>query len=251
MQGMGQAMKTEISWNFLGLTVAWLTAGAVLLEWPQYASLATFAFVLLGWIVSLCLHEYAHAATASAFGDHTITERGYLTLNPVHYFRGASSLILPVIALIMGGIALPGGAVLIRNDLVRQRWQRSVVALAGPVTTLICAFLAYAGALVSADTPLLADALLLLAFFELMAFVLNILPVPGLDGFAAINPWLPRALTSTIPPQVGGLIMVGLLLGVFFYGAHIIFPIMRAITDLFGIDLSPVGRGFERFRFWG
>ncbi|HVZ28885.1 MAG TPA: site-2 protease family protein [Asticcacaulis sp.] len=244
-------MKTEISWNFLGLVAAWLAAGVALFEWPQWISVATFAFVLIGWIVSLCLHEYAHAATASAFGDHTIVDRGYLTLNPVHYFRGASSLILPVIALIMGGIALPGGAVIVRNDLVPKPWQQSLIALAGPLTTLACAIAAYAAALyLSSELPALFDAFMLLAFFELMAFVLNMLPVPGLDGFAAVKPWLPKALTNAIPPQVGGLIMVGMLLAVFFYGAHVIFPIMRAITDLFGIDMSPVGRGFDRFHFW-
>lgn len=244
-------MKTEISWNFLGLIAAWSAAAVALVTLPEWAPLATFLFVLLGWVISLCLHEYAHAASATAFGDHTITDRGYLTLNPAHYFRGASSLILPVIALIMGGIALPGGAVIIRNDLIQRRWQRSLIALAGPLTTLVCAIVAYAAALpLSVGTPLLFDALMLLAFFELMAFVLNMLPVPGLDGFAMVTPWLPKSLTNAIPPQIGGLIMVGMLLAVFFYGQHIIFPIMRAITDLFGIDLSPVGRGFDRFQFW-
>jgi Zn-dependent protease len=253
MQDMGQAMKTEISWNFLGLVAAWVAAAAVLYTWPEGVRIATFAFVLIGWVLSLCLHEYAHAATASVFGDYTVAERGYLTLNPVHYFRGASSLALPVIALILGGIALPGGAVVIRNDLVQKPWQRSLIAVAGPLTTLACAIVSYfasLGLVGNPDAGALAVGFLLLAFFELMAFVLNMLPVPGLDGFAMVKPWLSKALTDAVPPQVGGLIMVGMLLAVFFYGAHIIFPIMHAITDLFGIDMSPVGRGFDRFQFW-
>ncbi|MBW8735532.1 MAG: site-2 protease family protein, partial [Asticcacaulis sp.] len=139
-------MKTEISWTFLGLVAAWLVSGLGLVAYPQFAGLGTFVFVLLGWIISLCLHEYAHAATASAFGDTTIADSGYLTLNPRHYFTGAQSLILPVLAVIFGGIALPGGAVMIRNDLIRTRWQRSVVALSGPFVTLVCTLLAYAAA---------------------------------------------------------------------------------------------------------
>ncbi len=123
-------MKTDISWNFLGLCAACLLAAAGLLMVPQLAPIETFLFVLLGWLVSLCLHEYAHAAFAYAFGDHSIEERRYLSLDPILYFRG-SSLILPLVALISGGIALPGGAVLIRTDLIRKRWQQSVVALAG------------------------------------------------------------------------------------------------------------------------
>jgi len=242
-------MKTEISWTFIGLVAAWLASGAGLIAYPQYAGIATFVFVLLGWIISLCLHEYAHAATASAFGDTSIADSGYLTLNPRHYFTGAHSLILPVLAVVLGGIALPGGAVTIRHDLIHRRWQQSLVALAGPFATLVCTFLAYAGAQY-AGQGLLADALILLTFFELMAFVLNMLPVPGLDGFAALRPWLPRAMGAAIPPQVGGLIMVAGLIAVFFYGYHIIIPIMRVVADATGLDLHPVGRAMDRFHLW-
>ncbi len=242
-------MKTEISWTFLGLVAAWLASGLALIAYSQFAGAGTFVFVLLGWIISLCLHEYAHAATASAFGDTTIADSGYLTLNPRHYFTGAHSLILPVLAVVFGGIALPGGAVMIRNDLIRTRWQQSVVALSGPFATLACTILVYAAARYVGE-GLLADALILLTFFELMAFVLNILPVPGLDGFAAVRPWLPKGVGRAIPPQVGGLITVAGLIAVFFYGYHIIIPIMRVVADATGLDLQPVGRAMDRFHFW-
>ena len=246
---MAAVMKTEISWTFLGLVAVWLVSGLGLAVYPQYAGIATFVFVLLGWIISLCLHEYAHAATASAFGDTSIADSGYLTLNPRHYFTGAHSLILPVLAVIFGGIALPGGAVVIRNDLIRKPWQQSLVALAGPFTTLVCTLATYAAAQCVGDGRL-SDALILLTFFELMAFVLNMLPVPGLDGFAALRPWLPKSIGAMIPPQVGGLIVVAGLIAVFFYGYHIIGPIMRVIADATGLDLHPVGRAMDRFHFW-
>jgi Zn-dependent protease len=246
---MAAVMKTEISWTFLGLIALWVVSGLGLVSFPGLAGVETFVFVLLGWIISLCLHEYAHAATASAFGDTSIADSGYLTLNPRHYFTGAHSLALPVLAVIFGGIALPGGAVMIRNDLIRKPWQQSLVALAGPFTTLICTMIAYAGAQYAGE-GLLGDALILLTFFELMAFVLNMLPVPGLDGFAAIRPWLPKTIGAMIPPQVGGLIMVAGLIAVFFYGYHIINPIMRAIADATGLNLYPAGRAMDRFHFW-
>ncbi len=244
-------MKTEISWNFLGLCAACLAAAVGLLVWPQFASVETFAFVLLGWLVSLCLHEYAHARFAFAFGDHTIEERRYLSLDPILYFRG-SSLILPLIALVSGGIALPGGAVLIRTDLIRKRWQQSVVALAGPVTTLLCGLIAYGVAQVvgiGEITAMLRDALILLVFFELMAFVLNILPVPGLDGFAAIRPWLPKGLPR-LPARFGGIVSLVMLAVVFFYGYRIIYPAIDFIAGVTGMDLSGVSRAFDRFHFW-
>ncbi len=247
-------MKTEISWNFIGLVAAFGGAGAALIALPDLAPIATFVFVLLGWIISLCLHEYAHAATAAAFGDTSIAGRGYLSLNPVLYFTGTTSLILPVIALVMGGIAFPGGAVRIRPDLIRKRWQRSLVSLAGPGATLIATVVCYLAAQSikgNESSFLLYDALILLTFFELMAFVLNMLPVPGLDGFSALVPWLPKGLTAAIPRQMTGLITLGLLVAVFAFGYRIILPIMGFVIHLFGLDLSTFGVAYDRFHFWG
>lgn len=245
-------MKTEISWAFIGLVAAFGGAGAALVLAPEYAAIATFAFVLLGWIVSLCFHEYGHAATASAFGDTTIVERGYLTLNPVHYFQGVGSLVLPVIALVIGGVALPGGAVMIRTDLIRQKWQQSLVALAGPAMSLICALACYWAAQSVNQTPMLYDGLMLLTFFQLMAFVLNILPIPGLDGFAALRPFLPEAVTRAVPPQVSGIAILLLLVVVFFFGFRFILPLVMGGAELLGmnIDLRQVFEALHRFQFW-
>jgi len=245
-------MKTEISWAFIGLFAAFGLAGAALVVAPEYAALATFAFVLLGWVISLCFHEYGHAATASTFGDTSIVERGYLTLNPVHYFHGLGSLVLPVIALVLGGIALPGGAVMIRTDLIQRKWQQSLVALAGPAMSLVSALICYWVAQAVNGTPLLYDGLMLLAFFLMMAFVLNILPIPGLDGFAALRPFLPQALTRAVPPQVGGLVIIAALLGVFFFGYRIILPLVMGAATVFGmsIDLDQIAEAMDRFQFW-
>ncbi|MDV6330170.1 site-2 protease family protein [Asticcacaulis sp. 201] len=242
-------MKTDISWNFLGLFAAFIAAGAALVFLPTGAGVATFAFVLLGWIVSVCLHEYAHAATASAFGDVSILDRGYLTLDPVKYINSTGSLVLPVIALVLGGIALPGAAVTIRTDLIRHRWQQSLVSLARPVTTAVLAVVVYLASQGAAD-PLLHDALMLLAFFELMACVLNLLPVPGLDGFGVIEPFLPRAVRQFLSGKRLAVLNLILLALVFFLGYRIIMPIMRLVITPFDIDLTPVGRAFDRFHFW-
>ena len=49
-----------------------------------------------GWLVSLCLHEYAHALVAYRAGDLGVAERGYLTLNPLKYTHPLLSIVLPV-----------------------------------------------------------------------------------------------------------------------------------------------------------
>ena len=45
----------------------------------------TFLVVLIGWIFSLCLHEFSHSLVAYYGGDTTVREKGYLTFNPLKY----------------------------------------------------------------------------------------------------------------------------------------------------------------------
>ncbi len=82
-----------------------------------------FLFVMAGWLVSLCLHEYAHALVAATWAATTsVADRGYLTLNPLKYTHPVLSIVLPVVFLLLGGIGLPGGAVWIDHRHIRGRW---------------------------------------------------------------------------------------------------------------------------------
>lgn len=73
-------------------------------------------FVCLGWIISVCLHEFGHAIVAYWGGDTSVKDKGYLTLNPLKYTDINLSLTLPLIFLLMGGIPLPGAAVYINEE---------------------------------------------------------------------------------------------------------------------------------------
>ena len=82
-----------------------------------------FLFVVFGWLLSLCLHEYAHALVGYRGGDYGVIHRGYLQLNPLKYTNAVLSIVLPIVFIIFGGIALPGGAVLIDHHRLRsKRW---------------------------------------------------------------------------------------------------------------------------------
>ena len=97
--------------------------------------------VLGGWVITLCLHEFAHAAVAYAGGDTSVRARGYLTLNPLRYTDLAYSVIIPILLLAVGGIPLPGGAVLVEPGRLRHRWYASLVSAAGPATNMVAGFL--------------------------------------------------------------------------------------------------------------
>src|SRR5512146_1486139 len=99
----------------------------------------TFLVVLIGWIFSLCLHEFSHALVAYYGGDTTVREKGYLTFNPLKYTHPVLSLLLPVIIMLIRGIGLPGGAVYIEKWRIRNRYWLSAMSLAGPTANVLVA----------------------------------------------------------------------------------------------------------------
>jgi Zn-dependent protease len=150
----------------------------------------TFFLVLAGWGVSLCLHEFGHAFVAYKGGDREVYFKGYLTLDPRRYTDPVFSLVLPLLILAIGGIPLPGGAVWINHYALKSKRIESMVSLAGPLSNLVLAILLSLSVSVFDPSPGLSDALSFLALLQVFAFVLNILPIPGLDGWGAIEPFL-------------------------------------------------------------
>ncbi|MEU9983215.1 site-2 protease family protein [Streptomyces sp. NPDC050856] len=194
----------RISPVFLGISaVMTVTGWAVWTGFSADPGLAAFLFVTSAWIVSLCLHEYAHARTALHGGDISIGAKGYLTLNPLKYTHALLSVVLPVLFVIMGGIGLPGGAVFIERDRIRGRWKHSLVSAAGPLTNLLFALVCTApfwlGALDGVPVPFRL-ALAFLALLQVTAAILNSLPVPGLDGYGVVEPWLSYRIRRQVEP---------------------------------------------------
>lgn len=231
----------------LGGVLAWLGSDST----GALARVGVFTFVIAGWLVSLCLHEFGHAYTAFRFGDHDAEARGYLTLNPLKYSNPMLSLGLPLLFIAMGGIGLPGGAVYLRTGFMTPR-QRTLVNLAGPLANL-----ALAVALLVA-TRLFFDrthwvfwaGVTALGFLQVTALVLNLLPVPGLDGYAALEPHLSPATRRSLEPlrQWGFLILILLLvipsLNRWFFTA------VFTVFDVSGVPASLALAGLDLTRFW-
>jgi Zn-dependent protease len=205
-----------ISPVFLGIIGITAVSGVLLSTdlVPGFAGPLTIAFVTFGWITSLCIHEFGHALVAYLGGDRSVVASGYLTLNPLRYTNLLLSLIMPVIFLLLGGIGLPGGAVYINHSALRSKAWSSAVSMAGPVGTLLCGLLVALPFLLPGRAAWLSAgnfnfwaALAFLGFIEAVAIALNLLPVPGLDGFGIIRPWLPYSLQD-LALRAGG---IGLL----------------------------------------
>ncbi|MCL2536070.1 MAG: site-2 protease family protein, partial [Nocardiaceae bacterium] len=117
----------------LGGVLAWRAGGDA-----GSGRIGVFLLVVAGWVVTLCLHEFAHAFVAWRAGDHDVVLRGYLTLDPRKYTQPLLSIGLPVLFLALGGIGLPGGAVYLRTWAMPPRVQTRV-ALAGPAVNAVAA----------------------------------------------------------------------------------------------------------------
>jgi Zn-dependent protease len=207
--------------------------------------------VLGGWAVSLCLHEFGHAFTAYRGGDRSVREKGYLTLDIRRYADLGLSLVLPVFFLLLGGIPLPGGAVWIDHGAIRSRAVRSLVSLAGPAANLILGALLTLAVAIAPVPVGLGAGLSALALIQVLAFVLNILPIPGLDGFGALEPYLSmpaRQLAARVRPWatiVLFLLVVGLP-GV----ASLFFDVGSAVFGAVGGNVNYAFVGYDRLLFW-
>jgi len=226
------------------------------------ARFGVLLFVVAGWTVSLCLHEYAHARTAMHGGDITIGAKGYLTLNPFKYANALFSVILPVVFVMLGGIGLPGGAVYIERHRIQGRVKHSLISAAGPLVNVVFGVLLLV--LVSGgwlDDPSvtttidehvlqvspLQGALAFLAYLQITAAILNLLPVPGLDGYGIIEPWLSYRTRRAVEPFAP----YGMLaLFVVIWQTEAGVWLSRAalwITELFGVDSAFVWLGRALF----
>ncbi|MFZ5720508.1 MAG: site-2 protease family protein [Pseudomonadota bacterium] len=238
----------------LALLAAFAAFGAGLALAPQAAGPLTFGFVLTGWILAVMAHEFGHALIGYLAGDHTVRDKGYLAFDPRRYADLGTSLVIPVIALALGGIGFPGGAVYLRTDLMRSPLWRAAASLAGPAMTLVVLLgLAFALALWgrAALPNALYDGLAMLAFLQATALLLNLLPLPGLDGFNAVRPFLPTNWGPAIR-KAEAFALVILLAAVFLIPGFsaVLIGTAAALAATLGVPLEAMQAGLDAFRFW-
>lgn len=258
---MPRVKAPAISMIFIGLVLTALVSGWLLWAELTPAPVTTFVFVLSAWLITLCLHEFGHALMAHRRGDHTVADKGYLRLDIRRYGHPLLTFVLPVLFLIIGGLPLPGGAVMIERHRLRGRFGSAMVSAAGPAVNIVAAALLLA--VVSLFGPEsffgLTDphgafwaGLAFLAYLQVATAILNLIPIPGVDGYGIIEPFLDPSTRNTgerVKPY--GLILLFLLL---------LLPPVRdgfrwlveAITDASGATyLAAYGNFLFRFyQFW-
>ncbi|MHC4694012.1 MAG: site-2 protease family protein [Planctomycetota bacterium] len=151
----------------------------------------SYAFVLPIALVSLTIHEYAHAWMAYKYGDDTAKNLGRLTLNPLAHISLFGTIILPL--LVRFGWARPIPV----NFSILTKKQIFGVAVAGPLANIMLALiLTVAFHLFRlGKLPLLSDFVLLAIIINIILALFNLIPVPPLDGSRLVYALLksPRA----------------------------------------------------------
>ncbi|HST48156.1 site-2 protease family protein [Jatrophihabitans sp.] len=240
------------------LVVVALTVAGGYLAWQATAAtrtarLGVFVFIVAGWVVTVCIHEFAHAFLAWRFGDREVEARGYLTLNPLKYSHPVLSILLPVLFIAIGGIGLPGGAVYLHPHRFRSNAQRALVSLSGPATNIVVAVLLLVLVRrvgLHSEHGVFWYGVAGLALLQVMASVLNLLPVPGLDGYGAIEPYLDRGFQRSAEQfKPFGMLALFALLQIRSVN-EAFFRVIYWLFELSGLP-SAVGQvGLELLRFW-
>jgi Zn-dependent protease len=155
--------------------------------------------IVVGFLVlllSLTVHEAAHAWTAMRLGDDTARRLGRVSLNPIVHIDPIGTLLLPLIALASGSGLIFGWAkptpVNVRN-LRHPRRDNVLVTVAGPVSNLVLALIA--ASVYHSQTSSLTAAIAFEAMsLNVLLAVFNMLPIPPLDGG--------QVLLGLLPPQM-------------------------------------------------
>lgn len=218
-------------------------------ENPLSGLLALFALTI-PLLISITIHEWAHGFTAYRFGDPTPKQQGRLSLNPLSHLDPAGTIALFVVGI---GWAKP---VQINPRNIHGKYRQMMVAFAGPLSNFVVAFslLIAIYFLAKANegfftTPQAEAGLLSVVFFSTILVIrinlalglLNLLPIPPLDGSNIVRHLLPEkqqnayfSLARFSIPVLLVLLFTGALDVLFSFAEHIQYSTLAALDVLFG-----------------
>ena len=179
--------------------------------------------VLIIIVGSVILHELAHGVVAYWLGDRTAKDAGRLTLNPIKHIDPYMSILVPVVLYILRAPVFGGAKPVPVNyhNLKWREWGMALVALAGPLTNFLLAFIAFligyfTGVLSGDSGELIYFVFAEIVYINLGFMIFNLIPIPPLDGsrvLYAISPDTVRSVLSRI--EAYGVIVVYALILLF------------------------------------
>ena len=207
--------------------------------------------VLTVILLSMTIHEAMHAFIGYMLGDNTAKEEGRLTFNPIRHIDPVMTILLPLIMVVLHAPVF-GGAKPVPFNPNRVRfgdWGAALVALSGPITNLIIAFIAFgvgvfsgvinnAGAVQSTIFGLIISTAVSV---NLGFFVFNMIPIPPLDGSRILYAVAPNSVRSVMQKiEQNGVLLVMIIVVLFSdvigqVMSGCIRAILRVFMNIFGV----------------
>jgi Zn-dependent protease len=208
--------------------------------------------VLLG----ITVHEVAHGWVASKLGDKTAKMMGRLTLNPLKHVDPVGTILIPGLLLLLQAGFIFGYArpvPIAWRNLGQPKRDMAIVAAAGPLANLFMALawalLVHAGLLMGETGTALLYMGVAGIFINTVLMVLNLLPLPPLDGGRVMTSLLPGPLAyrfSRIEPYGFMILIVLLVTGVL---GKILLPIITVIMGALAMLTGLSGASFTQILF--
>jgi len=204
----------------------------------------TIAIWAVPVLFAITLHEVAHGWAARHYGDHTAAIMGRLSLNPIRHIDPLGTIVVPAVLIMLVGFGfgwakpVPVNFSQLRNPKRDMIW----VAAAGPAANLVMA-LAWAmvmkiGLVLPMGSGWIATPLILAGqagiVINLVLFLLNMLPVPPLDGGRILTGLAPARFTGILTRiEPAGMFIVFGLLAIGGLQA-ILYPPLRLLSSIIG-----------------
>lgn len=203
------------------------------------------------FVVGITVHEFSHALVAHLRGDDTAKRQGRLSLNPVVHLDPVGTIML-LLAGLGWGKPVPVDPYRLRGG----RFGMALVALAGPVSNMLAAFLfalPIRAGLLAWHSPffyqplvqrsagwMASDVLGYIIFFNILLAIFNLIPVFPLDGFNILSGVLPARVNLSRYMFVGPVLLLLVIVSDNFLGTGLLTSLLRPPANLVGQVL--VGR---------
>ena len=154
-----------------------------------------FILLSISLIISISIHEFAHAFIASKLGDPTAKLLGRVTLNPLAHLDPLGTFLL-LFAGFGWGKPVPFNPIYLKNP----KRDVAIISFAGPASNFLLAILVSIVIHLTPQTDLglftlIHYLLYMIAFYNLVLGFFNLIPIHPLDGFKVVNGFLPHELS--------------------------------------------------------
>lgn len=201
--------------------------------------------IVLGVILlSVILHELSHGLVAYWLGDHTAKDAGRLTFNPIKHIDPYMSILVPVILYIMRAPVFGGAKPVPVNyhNLKWREWGMALVAVAGPFTNFLLAFIFFlvghfSGLLYGSGGEIWQFIFLEFVYINLGFMIFNLIPIPPLDGSRVLYAIAPDGFRQ-------------ILANIERYGIIIVYAMILLFGEVFSSLMINGMEGILNFFYW-